>query len=180
VSKINSNIVWFPAQAATKLAAKRATRIAALSPQERADLADFQRLPLEEQQRQLDWLRIEQELQAHAANRAMQLAMPEEPAPPPGEVELQRIVQGFAVRRGVPAPKIVRVILNVGPVRYDDAQRDTGSEGDDAPPFTTKAFQPRPKLLLSTWLSREIYPDSLRKRDQGGCGGWKSGFLFRS
>jgi hypothetical protein len=133
VSKINPNVIWLPAQAAAKLQAKRAARLAALSPQEHADLEDFRRLPLEEQQRQLQWLRKERELEAHAANRALQLAMSEEP----GTAGLEGVVEGLAAFRGVPPSKIKSAAPDEGgPTRYDDAK------GDDPPPFTRRPYQP--------------------------------------
>jgi hypothetical protein len=150
---MDSNVVGFPVQAAVELAKRRAVRLAALSPQERADLEDFRRLPLEEQQRQLQLLRGERERRIQAANRALQTAMADEPA----TIDPQKIVEGLAAWRGILTPKILRAMSDVhGRVRYDDAQREGGDGDDPTPLHTTQAFKPRKALLLSTWLTREL------------------------
>jgi putative DNA primase/helicase len=62
---------WSP-EVQAKLAERRKARLAALSLQERADLEDFQRLPLGEQERQLRYLQVQrfrQEVAAAVARR---------------------------------------------------------------------------------------------------------------
>jgi hypothetical protein len=76
-----------------------------------------------------------------AAWRAKQAAERNEPAEPPSAEEIEAIVAGFAAWRGVPVPKIKRVVTadGDGPARRDDSADDAD---DEVARFETKKKPP--------------------------------------